>query len=584
MLCTIIKNGRTDPYGIPLVADTVRDLPEDYVRDLVTSGFATTTEDLSGDGIGFGIQRVLRVRNSDIPSLPAPRQDTMWAMSSDDPAERVFIVTTRSNELPDAGSPTDKILAIREVAGVPTVFEQARSDLLAPVTLTTPQASAVNQLVSEIAGGSKLVQAKTTAAHFVFGAYATIIDEMRKLCPGFGSSARDAVVGGNVSTSAQMWYDPVNGNDANNGSTLALAKRTIPAPFYVANNTKYFIPSGSTISLNGSTTWIQSDKLNVIITVWDSLIGSPTYGQEITWQPDPFMRALFGGWVTDSEKSRLYYTIEGNVTSTTGNIRGVAVANASSPTKNVIRGAVIRGFGYCAATAGANMTLRLEDCVIDGIGRTPGVDNGRTGGDGIRVESTTGKMECARLFVSGVGVDCFWVLADSTGNSVTDFAVYHTCDRQAFGSQHADVFQFAGGYPGDFTIRRGVIRLRVQPGNLSDSGNGELNSSGAVLMSSNGGATVRSGGLMEDVVFVSNHHGVHMNDQGGMTYRRVVGLLEGQTSNAPHGNVVYHGAGSNTEDACVWATLGVSGLQLRGIDVDAHVNKATTLDLGRLDA
>src|SRR5574343_723584 len=145
-----------------------------------------------------------------------------------------------------------------------------------------------NRGLGENINGTKEVNALKTE---VFGESTDIINAMVERCPGFGSSARDSQNGINgVTYSTTVFYDPVGGNDSYTGTTANNPKKTLPA--YLQNSTKYLIKAGTSINLgNNASNYIRVNGSNstAYIAPYDGVTSSRTFGQEITWQPDPFI-------------------------------------------------------------------------------------------------------------------------------------------------------------------------------------------------------------------------------------------------------------------------------------------------------
>ena len=425
----------------------------------------------------------------------------------------------------------------------------------------------------------------------MFGKYTDKVNYLISKCIGFGSSTPDTATRAGLTPANTLYYHPQLGNDANSGLTHLLPKQNLPASpdsagaLGLVANTKYLIASGSTLTLAGTNAnfiRVQANSpSNIIMSVYDSDATSPTYGQEILNQPNPFVRALAGMWITAAEKAKYYFTLDVN---TPPNVATQTRAffmyhNGSIATvgKICLRGAVIKN-----ATIGAlqirNADVRFEDCVVEKMLQDPDISGG-TGGFGIRNESN-GNFDGARIWMSEVGEDCFW-LYDSIApygctNSLVDSAIWHTCDMQKNTGQHSDIFQF-NSYPKNFVFRRLAIVHLVQDKALVG---GDTNSGGAVLVSTGALGTDTPGGLMEDVVFITNHQGTYMQKQSGVTFRRCVGLLVKRKVGAPTDLITWE-QGNNVEDNCVWAIeTGMTQKHRKmQIPATAYSNFANTVEL-----
>ena len=445
--------------------------------------------------------------------------------------------------------------------------------------LTAEQQAFVDVELAEIALGKKLVSAKTTANHYVFGAYATMIAEMLKLCPSFGSSARDSGIATGVTPTATIYIHPTLGLDANAGTSHTAPKQTLPAGAAVA--TKYLVAAGTTVTAGVGVISLHTAANNSVLSVYDANASSPTYGQEITWQPDPFLRALFGGWHTALERATLYFTLQGTGDES-ASVNARAINFGSAGAISCVRGAIIRGFRYSAVAANSGARIRVEDCIVEDILSAPSSTNTYYGGAGLRCDAAASRVDIARCFIERIGEDIFYNNG-TAGFTFTDSAINHITQRQLYGVQHCDVTQLAA-YPNQFVKRRLVIRHQVAGTVLLNSGNGETTAAGAVVMCTGTAGTDTPGGLIEDVVFVTNRQGIYFQRQTGVTMRRVVGLLVGDTSLSQAAAMLTWDRTGNTEDECVFATYGTA-TPIRSVTAaTGAVNKATTIDLGRLDA
>jgi hypothetical protein len=382
----------------------------------------------------------------------------------------------------------------------------------------------------------------------MFNAYKCDLTYLKSLCLGFGSSVADTSIGGGLTPANTLYYHPVTGLDTNSGLTPALAKKTLP--FSPAGNTKHLIASGTTISLgdNAANFFNTSNADNVVLSVYDSIASSPTFGQEITNQPNPFIRALACSWITDAEKAKYYFTIDGGSLPNSASLtRGFNIDNGTYR-KSVIRGAVIKNCTYTAISL-KNANLRLEDCVIDTIQAVPTPTNNYYGGVGVRSD-TTGLLDAARLWISNIGEDALW-LGSSSNHKVVDSAIKHTCNQQKYGVQHCDAIQF-NAYPANFVLRRLAILHLVQESPMLNSGSGEITAGGAVVVSTGTAGTDTPGGLMEDVIYVTNYQGTYFQQQSGVTKRRCIEYIVNKNI-PPQTDLVTWQKTNNVEDSCVLA-------------------------------
>jgi len=521
----------------------------------------TTNSDITGVG-GGSVEGI-----GDVPGLQTALDGKISASTA---------ITVLPKVTPMVAS--DILLGANSEAGdVPVTFTP--DQLAIAVGATPARLAAIDAEIAEIALGSKLVHEKTTASHYVFGAYATILADMMRLCPGFGSSAKDSGVATGVTPTATIYIHPTLGLDANAGTSHTAPKQTLPASAVAA--TKYLVAAGTTVTAGIGVISLHTAANNSVLSVYDANASSPTYGQEITWQPDPFLRALFGGWHNAEERSTMYFTLQGTGDESASiNARGVNFGSASAIT--CVRGAIIRGFRYAAVSASGGARVRVEDSIIEDILSAPSSANTYYGGAGIRCDAAASRVDIVRCFIERVGEDIFYNTG-TAGFSFTDSAINHITQRQIYGVQHCDVTQLPA-YPNQFVKRRLVIRHQVAGTVLLNSGNGETTAAGAVVMCTGTAGTDTPGGLIEDVVFVTNRQGTYFQRQTGVTLRRVVGLLVGDTSLSQAAAMLTWDRTGNTEDGCVFATY-ATATPIRNVTAaTGAVNKATTIDLGRLDA
>jgi len=428
------------------------------------------------------------------------------------------------------------------------------------------------------AAGVLTIPAPSPIESFVFSTYAPTMEMLVSRLPTFGSSAPDTSYNAGITTTSTVFVNPASGIDTNPG-TLALPRATIPTP---ATGLKVLVAAGTTLQGTGAAgDAVSSSVNNFCVSVYDSVTSSPTYGQEIFTQPNPFDRAMGGGTVTEQERAEMYFTIDrGSVPSDTVATKGYYFNPASSTYRNVIRGAIIKNATQFGVEC-RNGTLRVEDCIIENIQWVPTTANGYFGGVGLRVNvNTTAKIDAARLFMQDIGEDVAWLHNGTSGHKIVDSAIVHNCAQQRFGIQHGDFAQF-DAYPGDFVLRRLAVRHRVQRTTLLNSGNGETTPIGAVIMSTGTLGTDTPGGLVEDVVFLTNRQGFNFEKQSGTTLRRVIGLVVGDDGLGTTDLLTYqHGA--HIQQDCVFATQYTSADRVKLLS-GATVSASGVQDLGRLD-
>lgn len=394
---------------------------------------------------------------------------------------------------------------------------------------------------------------------------------LRSLLPSFGESVPDTSVS-RTESGPHLYYDSVRGSDSNNGLSPASPRQSLPQ--YLANgqhNSKIHIAAGSTV--------VMQDRWSIIpvndrctITVYDGDPASPAFGQEITDQPNPFLRALLGiGPLTEAEIAAKYFRVRpgwdgislGGSSLSTG-----AAFNTGSCPNLLIRGAVIddavSGF-YCnAASDPAGRFVRIEDCYIASAKTDPTANTLRFGGVGVRGDGAWGcspNIDIARTWIEGCGEDALWLgrMADTTGRlTMSDFVILHTADRQVYGLQHADCLQFSER-PGPYTLRRGVIYHSVRTAPLVDGGNAEtLSTGGAIAQVGDTTVPASSGGLHEDLLVVSNSQWANIGQPGGV-FRRCIGIFTPDRPNLAMGYTTGTSAAlvnrlaESTEEDCVWA-------------------------------
>lgn len=423
--------------------------------------------------------------------------------------------------------------------------------------------------------------AQAALEHFVFAHYAPTMEMLVSSIPGFGSSAPDTSYNSGITTTSTVFVHPQIGDDANSGLTPDAPKRSLPVP---ATGLKGLVAAGSTVQRNGSAgAAITSGVNNFGLSVYDAVVASPSWGQEIFTQPNPFDRAMLGLDVTDVERQTKYWTLDmGSVPTDTTATKGFhLLPGINSGYRNVIRGAVIQNATQFAVES-SNGTLRVEDCIIQDIQWTPVSTNYYSGGEALRVNTnSTAKIDAARLFIRRIGGDVAWLHNGTSGHKVVDCSIVHTCDRQLVSLMHADVFQF-DSYPGDFLFRRLAIRHRVSPNLLVDGGDGQLIPQGAVVMSTGNTGIDTPGGLIEDVVMLTNRQGFNFEEQSGTRLNRVAGLIVGDDGQGAAVLTIYQ-HGQHEQSNCAFASIATPAARVATL-TGAMVVSTNVQDFGRLDA
>jgi hypothetical protein len=421
----------------------------------------------------------------------------------------------------------------------------------------------------------------------------TFLEGLRDLAPGFGSSAPDTSRS-RVATGEHSYFDTVRGNDANSGLTPALARQTLPQ--FLANgrhDSKVHIAAGSTVVMPGQAAIIPVNN-RCTITVYDGDPVSPTFGQEILDQPNPFQRALLGlAPPTPAELATKFYTVapgtDGTALGSASLSTGAAFSTGSCPDL-LVRGAVVQncmtGF-YCNAGASTNgRSVRIEDTYILSAQTDPTQNTSRFGGVGVRGDGSQNcspNLNLARVWIEGCGEDVFWLgrmTALSGTFRISDFAIIHLSPRQVYNGQHADVFQFTER-PGPVSIRRGVIHHMLRDAPLVESGDNSLSTVGGIVVMVGGatgyGDATGTGGLVEDVLMVSNSQLVN-NAQPGLELRRCVGAIAASRPNLGIGvttgttsALVSRVNGTIAENQCAW---GINRVQAQAVGIRSNIEGA----------
>lgn len=366
-----------------------------------------------------------------------------------------------------------------------------------------------------------------------------------RLVPGMGSSAGDTTRGRAASNT--IYVDANNGSDLNAGTSAAAPRRTLPSA--AAANTKYLLATRGRVfkyGLVGAAFLIAQP--GVVVGCYDPLTGSEVFGQ-----PNPYARALAGGWVSDEERASLYAVFEGASAENGAYVgtegKGIGASNASPP---LIRGLLLRNWGYAAVNGPGGNAYRVEDCIIEDNARTPSPANSYFGGCGLRFEGATapGAGQVVRCFISGSGEDAIWAAGGALGVVISDNAIVHTAQSGLYNQQHTDVIQFSG-YPGNFVIRRNVIEHRIAKAARLDTGAGVGNTGAAVIMTGSG--TDTPGGVIEDNIICTDNILFNMQGQSGYTKTRNLGYGRMGVNSLQEAHFALNVEfASSTETDCVW--------------------------------
>ncbi len=363
--------------------------------------------------------------------------------------------------------------------------------------------------------------------HAVFKGHHSVMYRLIASCANFGTSAADVAVGGGITTTATIYYHPQLGNNSNSGLTPLLPKQTPPF-FTPEGNTKHLIASGSTIAVpQNFINYFNLSNDNTVFSVYDANTSSTSFGQEITNFESPFSRALLGSWVNETERLTKYYTIDGLDINNVNNDRAINIGGASTNVNVCIRGAWIRNARrngiVCRKT-----NVRIEDCVFENVQN--GLVNAEGyGGVAIRAQDPACNTNIARCWISGTGEDAMW-LYDANTHVIADCAIIHEPTRQVYGEQHCDVFQWSTAVT-NFTMRRVIAYHFIRESALLPNPS-QTASVGAFITDTQG--PVLSGGLMEDVIYITNRQGTNFEQRGGVIKNR---CIEYQLDNqGPAGN------------------------------------------------
>jgi hypothetical protein len=295
----------------------------------------------------------------------------------------------------------------------------------------------------------------------------------------------------------QQWIDSINGLDANDGLTPQAPKRSLPSA--LASNTHYWVFAGSTFNYDvalGNAVSVNATRISM--TVVDR-----TNYNELTSQPNPFLRALVGDWYSQAEVSANYFSIVGNAPTYTdtaiGNSSGFTGTNGTTRFK--LRGAYVYGFSYSGMTAQTGGYWDVSDCIIQSCKQ---IQTTESAGCGVRLEgaSSNGNHIFTRLFISDSGEDAFWA-SQATNQAkdwtLSDCAIHHK-PTLILSTSHGDALQF-GSYPGSATIQRVIIEHDVSNIDYSDG----TSPTGAAVIQDGTGTVGTEAWVISDCIFVSNN-------------------------------------------------------------------------------
>jgi hypothetical protein len=424
--------------------------------------------------------------------------------------------------------------------------------------------------------------------------YYDVWQRLIPLCRDFGSGAESAQ--SNPARSTVVYIDPllgsdtVTGGDSYAGQSFLRPRRTWPGNIYPGgSDIKFLVAAGRTmqrapdvnpaVAIGSNIGRDQAESTtagtdNVTISVYNANPESTRYalGEEIFDQPNPFVRALLGGWVTEQEIAERYFTIDhgfGPDTDpaaysggTTG--EGVSfVGTATSGTKTyLLRGARIQNYWSNGINFRTGVNAIVEDCIIGRGWRRADAytSTAQFSAVSVRANDAVSAISMARIFIDEVSEDAFWLVNKGPNQafSLVDYAVRHHAKAVYYGAQHADVFQWLA-VMGAVTVRRGVIEHLMPDSVFSDNGNGETEPVGAVCIGSAGAAVTTGSPLFEDLLIVSNRQlwnvqpGTGGVAQANGTLRRVVGVMV--PSSQPQADLLTYGASGWTEEDCVWAAV-----------------------------
>ncbi|UQA59924.1 hypothetical protein [Polyangium aurulentum] len=273
---------------------------------------------------------------------------------------------------------------------------------------------------------------------------------------------------------------------------------------------KLLIASGTTIAsiTPGAPVAVISMNAESCISVYDSDPSSPTFGQEILDQRDPFDWGMKGWWPDEAYIQRNYFTLDGLAPVEAGNLDGNGNTgvqfNGTSPNK-VFRGARIKNCQRAAAQCQNGAPFQVDSCIFDHIQRTP-TDVAKHAGNPVRVE---GACQDARIYNNWSdqgGTDQIWAASEGTNNiKVIGNAIRSLLPTAAYNSAHCDGLQLSGAVSG-LEVRRNIIDLRADetklPINDDSSGNPLLQLACIRNTGTDGDPAV--GAIVEDNILCSN--------------------------------------------------------------------------------
>lgn len=329
---------------------------------------------------------------------------------------------------------------------------------------------------------------------------------------GFWSSAADATY--SKARTNTVYIDFASGNDGNTGASFAPGgtgpKLTFPGT--PAANTKYLLKAGTVwdIDTQAGTVW-NALTAGVTISVYDGDSASSTYGQEITWQPVPSVRARNGGWLTETEKNTLYVKIRGNAYGTA--LAAARFGNGFNTNANdvLIRGLYFTGFANPVKVQNTSSQFRMEDCYFENNWVICDASNGYRlspvygPGDCIRIEcdaTVSIAPQLVRNFVNDSGNDAVWI-GSAKNWLICDNAIRGVGRGQITDDFHSDGVQAAKN-PNTFIFRRNVVEVVPPDRKLITGTNNGYPVGACLIISGNGTVTTEAGGLVQDNILTSN--------------------------------------------------------------------------------
>lgn len=375
--------------------------------------------------------------------------------------------------------------------------------------------------------------------------YIGLFFALRSTLPTFGNSVADTSKSRSATTT--YYYSPT-GNAANTGLSHTSPK-PIPTtgPWYLtASNAKYMIQAGSTVTVQMVPTGSP-----VTISVYN-----PSTGAEILDQPNPFILATLGGWVSDSQIASKYFNIEYAVDPATSTLTSSAVSGGSCADL-LLRGANLIGSGTANGFYTQNATkCRLEDVVISGFSIPAQSRADKNGGIAIRLNGASGGAPVVtRAWIKHNGEDV--IHAVNQGSSypltLTDSAIIHTCDSCYYRSQHTDVWQMEAN-PGDFIARRCVIRHILKTPTVVDDTSGLTSAVGGGIVTVGTASPTIYAGLVEDCLIFTSSQAFNIQSSG-VVFNRVIGICE-PSIHATQAMLAWQRPVTETD--CIWAIVDAS--------------------------